>query len=182
VVQAIPQVVFAKPLAGPGSEFRIQTEATAVAQPQSPMALPGLVTYRLAGEEAAVQGPPAPDPKAEDIAWANGASAQHRAEVGREGWHKIVPYEIAWQLLNVLDAAQTLDCTHRTTCSEANPILGHRPSDGVVIGVKGGMAVLHYLLLRHIAYRNWKTARAAELGTILLQGVIDGLNFRYTFK
>jgi len=51
-----------------------------------------------------------------------------------------------------------------------------------VIGIKGGMAVVHFLLMRHLAHRNWKTARAAEIGTILVQGVIDGLNFRYAFK
>jgi hypothetical protein len=98
------------------------------------------------------------------------------------GWHKIVPYEIAWQLLNVLDAAQTIDCAHKVTCHEANPLFGDRPSDGTVIGIKGGMAIVHLLLMRHIAHRNWKAARAAELGTILVQGVIDGLNFRYAFK
>lgn len=183
VAQLAPQAGFAQPPAGSGAEFAIRAQGTAVAQPQSPMAQPIIMSYRLASDDPAVQGPPAPDPMANDIAWANGQTAQHRAEVGRQGWRKIVPYEIAWQLLNALDLAQTLDCTHRfPTCKEANPILGNRPSDGLVIGVKGGMAIAHFLLMRHIAHRDWKAARWGEIGTILVQGVIDGLNFRYAFK
>jgi len=182
-VELMPQVAFAQPPAGPAPEFRIAAQGTPVAPAQSPMAQPIVMTYRLAANDAELQGPPAPGPTEEDIAWANGVTAQHRAEVARQGWHKIVPYEIAWQALNALDLAQTLDCTHRfPTCKEANPILGHRPSDGLVIGVKGGMAIAHFLLMRHIAHRDWKAARWGEIGTILVQGVIDGLNFRYAFK
>ncbi len=182
VVRLAPQVAFGLPLPGSTGDFSIQAEGLAVPQPQAPTAQPAAVTYSLAAADEPRQGPPSPDPMANDIAWANGQTAQHRAEVAREGWRKIIPYEIAWQLLNVLDAAQTIDCAHKPTCREANPLFGSRPSDGTVIGIKGGMAVVHFLLMRHLAHRNWKTARAAEIGTILVQGVIDGLNFRYAFK
>lgn len=166
----------------------VQPEATLV-QPLGDEALPQgastpsvVVTYNLAPGESSVQGPPAPDPLANDIAWANGQTAMRRRQVEREAWRKIVPYEIAWQLLNALDAAQTIDCSNKPTCSEANPLFGKRPSTGTVLGIKGAMAIGHFFLMRHIAHRNWKAARTAEIGTILVQGLIDGLNFRYAFK
>lgn len=182
VVQLAPQAAYGLPAAAPAPEFRVQAEASALAQPVAPAVQPITVTYRLAANLDGLQGPPSPDPMANDIAWANAQTAQARARAGREGWKKIIPYEIAWQLLNALDAAQTIDCSRNPTCEEANPLFGNRPSTGAVLGVKGGMAIAHYLLMRHLAHRNWKAARVAEIGTILVQGVITGLNFRYAFK
>ncbi|MGE3690123.1 MAG: hypothetical protein AB7F98_01940 [Novosphingobium sp.] len=160
-----------------------ETPALPAASPDLADAGPAIVRQSgaLASAAEGAPLPPGADPLINDIVWTNGVTAYHRGEVARDGWRKIVPFEVAWQLLNVLDIVQTISCSKRPSCEEGNPLFGDRPSVGTVLAVKGGMAIAHYLLMRSAARRNWKTARTAEIGTILVQGVIDGLNFRYAF-
>jgi len=89
--------------------------------------------------------------------------------------------EVVYQMLNILDAAQTASCMRKPNCHERNPILGKRPSDAAVIGFKTGIGVLHYGASRWLLKRNPDLAVAFEGITIVVQGVTCGLNFRHAF-
>ncbi|WP_156427394.1 hypothetical protein [Novosphingobium sp. Fuku2-ISO-50] len=89
--------------------------------------------------------------------------------------------EIGYQLLNALDAAQTISCVHKPNCEEGNPLYGKRPSVGTIIGIKAASALLHYRASRTLLRRDPNTAILFEVATTTVQGVVCGLNFRYAF-
>ena len=89
--------------------------------------------------------------------------------------------EIAYQLLNAVDAAQTIDCLKREVCVELNPIYGRDPTPGKIIGVKVVGGVLHYVIARFIHDRDPKGAKVFQIVTIVVQGGVVAANFRFTF-
>lgn len=90
--------------------------------------------------------------------------------------------EIAYQLLGVLDAAQTISCMKKPNCREINPLLGSRPSAARIVGFKLAAGLLHYAAMRReIRKDRLDSALTFEIVSISVQGVICGLNFRHAF-
>lgn len=70
----------------------------------------------------------------------------------RDNWNRVLPAEIAWQVLHVVDTFQTWDCVHNTPgCYETNGLLGRHPSKAKIVGFMAGMGVVHYLIGRDVS-------------------------------
>jgi hypothetical protein len=89
--------------------------------------------------------------------------------------------EIAFQALNLADAAQTISCLDRNVCHEGNPLFGSNPSTAKVLGIKAGFGVLHYAVARLLNDRNPRAARIFQIATIAIQGGVVAANLRFTF-
>lgn len=94
-------------------------------------------------------------------------------------------WEVAWQVLNVVDMAQTARCRARNTCTEANPglrlIIGKEPKPGAVIAAKAGFGLVHWLIFTHLRHRDPAAARTAAQFSVALQGGVVALNFARGF-
>ena len=90
-------------------------------------------------------------------------------------------WEVAYQVLNVVDAAQTIDCLNRNVCIEANPLYGRNPSKGKIIGIKLATGVIHWLVFDHIADRNPKAAKIFSKVSVIVQGGVVAANLRFAF-
>lgn len=92
--------------------------------------------------------------------------------------------EIAYQVLNAADAAQTCHVVGRGG-SEANPLvsafIGKTPSCGKVIGFKVASGILHYLVADHFRDRDPAGAKFFQIGTIVIQGGVVAANMRFVF-
>lgn len=107
---------------------------------------------------------------------------QEQARLKRRKIKTLVAMEIAYQVLGMLDAAQTISCVSKPTCSEGNPLLGKKPSVSAILGFKLATGIIHYgAFRRYMKHENYKSAMTFELVSISVQGLICGLNFRYTF-
>lgn len=89
--------------------------------------------------------------------------------------------EIAFQVLNAADAAQTCDFLARGKAYELNPILGKHPSCAKVVTFKVTGGAAHYLLVREIEKRDPKLAKIVQIITIGIQGGVVAANLRFTF-
>ncbi|MEK7601973.1 MAG: hypothetical protein AAB472_00575 [Patescibacteria group bacterium] len=96
-------------------------------------------------------------------------------------WKEIKRLEIIYQVLNAIDAVQTVHCLSMSTCHEANPLLGRHPSTFKLIAIKAGGGALHYLAMRRTFKQNPRTARLAEYISIGFQGAVVGANMRIFF-
>jgi len=143
-------------------------------------AIAGTASFAHAGE---VYGPPDPSNASSSSAQPSDADEAYRLrpDTDQKTRRLADELEVTYQLLNALDAAQTISCMHKANCHEANPILGKHPSTGTIIGFKAGSAILHYTIGRYWIKRNPHEALLFEVGTVAVQGVICGLNFRYAF-
>ncbi len=107
---------------------------------------------------------------------------QEQTRLKRRKIKTLEAMEIAYQVLGMLDAAQTISCVSKPNCSEGNPILGKKPSVSAILGFKLATGIIHYgAFRRYIKHENYKSAMTFELVSITVQGLICGLNFRYTF-
>lgn len=88
--------------------------------------------------------------------------------------------EIAFQVLNAADAAQTCHLTSKGYI-EGNPLLGRNPSCGKVIGFKVAAGLIHYAIADHFRDRDPKAAKVFQIVTIVIQGGIVGANMRFVF-
>jgi hypothetical protein len=131
-------------------------------------------TAPLAQDEAGPDAAPEPLP-APDLA----SSQRLVPEMRKRGWTKgLTRMELAFQALNLVDMAQTLECRSRSTCVEKNPILGKRPSKLALVGFTAGTGLLHYALVRRVAHGDTDTAKTVSVITIGLFGAVVGLNFK----
>lgn len=89
--------------------------------------------------------------------------------------------EVAYQVLNAADAAQTCHVVGSGRGVEGNPLLGRNPSCGKVIGFKIAGGVLHYVLADHFRDRDPKAAKVFQIVTLVIQGGIIGANMRFIF-
>lgn len=87
--------------------------------------------------------------------------------------------EIAYQVLNAVDAAETIDCLHRDVCHEANPLLGRNPSPAKLIAVKAGTGAVHYVVARFLRDRDPEAATLFQFLTIAIQGGVVAANLRF---
>lgn len=96
-------------------------------------------------------------------------------------WEEIKKLEITYQVLNIVDTAQTVEFLNSGCCKELNPILGPHPSTEKVIAFKAIVGVGHYLLARELYEYNPKYAKMFQYITIGTLGTVVALNFRCTF-
>ena len=93
--------------------------------------------------------------------------------------------EVAWQVLNAVDTAQTLDCLDRNVCREGNPlisgVIGRNPDGAKLIAYKAGAGLVHYGLYRLIRSRDEKAARVFQIIGLAVQGGVVAANMRFAF-
>jgi 16S rRNA C1402 N4-methylase RsmH len=92
--------------------------------------------------------------------------------------------EIAFQVLNAADAAQTCHIIGRGG-SEANPIaraiIGKRPSCGSIIGFKVVSGLVHYVIADFARDRDPEAAKLFQTITLVIQGGAVAANMRFVF-
>ena len=82
-------------------------------------------------------------------------------------------WEAAFLALSAIDAAETISCLNRATCTEHNPIWGHHPSTGTTVAAKLGLGLVHFGVFKLIADRDPHTAlRAAQISAAVQGGVV----------
>lgn len=91
--------------------------------------------------------------------------------------------EIAWQVINVVDAGQTLDISKR--CGEKyelNPILGRCPDSKVIAQYFATAAMLHFgvsLALPRRYRAKWQIGTIVVSGAIVLNNYSIGLKINF---
>ncbi|AXK43822.1 hypothetical protein DVR09_15310 (plasmid) [Erythrobacter aureus] len=88
--------------------------------------------------------------------------------------------EIAYQVLNAVDAAQTIHFLDKGSAHEANPILGKYPSEKKIIGFKLAAAGAH--LLGSLAFREFTDDETTEMFQVVsvgVQGIVVGWNMQF---
>lgn len=89
--------------------------------------------------------------------------------------------EVAFQVLNLVDAVQTADCLRRDVCREGNPLYGRNPSTGKLLAVKGALGVLHWVAFSHLRKTDPYAARRFATWSVVLQGGVVVANARFSF-
>ena len=90
--------------------------------------------------------------------------------------------EIAFQMLNLIDGAQTVYCIHITEqCHEANPVWGRHPSVEKIVGIKLASGVVHYFTTDYLAKHDPKAAAFFQWASIGLQGGVVAWNTKVMF-
>lgn len=96
-------------------------------------------------------------------------------------WRNVAKLEIAFQMLNAVDTAETAYCLHKEICQEANPLLSHNPSTGRLIATKAVSGLVHYAITRMIFKSDPEAARYWLIGSIIVQGGVVGWNAKTCF-
>ena len=89
--------------------------------------------------------------------------------------------EIAYQVLNVVDAVQTISCLERGVCHEMNPLLGRNPSSGRVLAFKAASGGVHYLVTRLLEAEAPGAVNGWQITTIAIQGGVVAWNMQFIF-
>jgi hypothetical protein len=90
-----------------------------------------------------------------------------------------ITWEAGYLGLSALDAIQTMNCLHRSTCHEGNPIWGTHPSDTKIILAKVGGGLIHVALFKALLDRSPKYALRAAQISFAIQGTVVVLNARF---
>jgi hypothetical protein len=114
--------------------------------------------------------------------------AQRKQEMGAE-FEKNARYrasalhwEWAYQVMNMADAFTTYECLKHPYCHEGNPILGKRPSPGVLFGSRAAIGIAHYFAMRAMAREHPQLARTTTIVTFLIESTVAGINIKNTFR
>ena len=94
---------------------------------------------------------------------------------------QIMRMELAYQALNVVDAAQTISCLRRDKCVELNPMIGGNPTTARIIAQNAATGGLHYLATRALLARSPRAARIFEYVSLAFQSGIVAWNFHICF-
>lgn len=93
--------------------------------------------------------------------------------------------EIAFQALNIADAAETCYIVSSGKGHEANPlitsVLGKHPDCAALVGLKVGFGALHWFIADRINRSDPKAAKTFQIVSIVVQGSVVGLNMRLVF-
>lgn len=93
--------------------------------------------------------------------------------------------EIAFQVLNAADAAQTCHIVSTGRGVEANPIaravIGRKPSCATIFGFKAASGVAHYAIADFLRDRDPQAAKVFQIMTIVIQGGVVAANMRFVF-
>lgn len=124
-------------------------------------------------ETASLYGPP------DDQASSAGASAEerHLAKIERLNGK----LEVAFQIVNALDAIETISCSHKIGCREGNPLFGDKPSTARVLAIKGAVAGLHYYVYKKRNRIEPKGVRFFEIVTTVVYTAVAGININRVF-
>lgn len=96
-------------------------------------------------------------------------------------WRNMAKLEIAFQILNAVDTAETAICLRKEFCSEANPLLSRNPSTARLIATKALSGVVHYAITRMIFKSDPEAARYWLIGSLVVQGGVVGWNAKTCF-
>lgn len=94
---------------------------------------------------------------------------------------KISRLERTFQILNVVDFAQTASCLHAQTCREGNPLLGSRPSIAKLAAVKAISIFVHSEVTNYLSRERPDLVDFWQYGTIAIQGGVVAWNARLMF-
>jgi len=93
--------------------------------------------------------------------------------------------EIAFQVLNMADAATTCHAVNSGQAIEGNPliagILGKRPKCGELIAFKAAAGALHWVIAAEINKTDPKLAKWLQIASIGIQGGVVAANLRFVF-
>lgn len=93
--------------------------------------------------------------------------------------------EVAFQVLNAMDGAQTCHAVSSGRGVEGNPmarlIIGRTPSCGKVIGLKVASGLIHYLVADHLRDRDPHAAKVFQVMSLVVQGGVVAANMRFVF-
>ena len=93
--------------------------------------------------------------------------------------------EIAYQVLNAADAAQTCYAVSTGRGVEGNPlaraVIGQRPSCASIFAFKAANGLLHYVLADAIRDRDPGAAKVFQIVSIVVQGGVVAANMRVVF-
>lgn len=93
--------------------------------------------------------------------------------------------EIAFQALNIADAAETCYIVNSGKGHEANPlitsVLGKHPNCAALVGFKVGFGALHWFIADRINRSDSAAGKAFQITSIVIQGGVVGLNPRFVF-
>jgi hypothetical protein len=90
--------------------------------------------------------------------------------------------EYAWQGLNAADKGLTIDCLNRGICHEANPVLGHHPSTGALVGLGIGEGLIHAAATMYLQDHAPKLVPWFEGVTIAVAGTAVGIGLKFPFR
>lgn len=97
----------------------------------------------------------------------------------QRGWSDTLTWmELAFQAGRAVEAAQTITCLRRPTCTEQNVLLGKRPSSLAVISFTAATGMGHYLLTKRFARKNRDTAKLFAGLSLAGTGLLITLNYR----
>lgn len=118
--------------------------------------------------------------------WSAGpASAQPNWRIEKTKFEKTqseaLKWEIAYQVLNAVDAAQTIYVIETGRGVEANPLFGKKPKPFVIIAAKASWGVVHFLTVSQITKKNPKLGLRVAQISVIGQGAVVGLNARFVF-
>jgi len=91
-------------------------------------------------------------------------------------------WEAGFLVLSAVDAAETIHCLDRNTCSEGNPIWGRHPSTAKIVLTKLGLGIVHFTVFKLIADDDPKTALRAAQVSAVVQGGFVMLNAHLAFR
>lgn len=179
-VAAIAAFLPASLLAQEGDAYAVQAAGNQFYSGSSGTALAEL-DYHLPLATAAPAEPIAIAPAPEGIAGADPVAMEPVAPAraatpvlvrGRSlpRWQEIRRYEIAYQSLNLIDAAQTIAALRSGKAQEANPLLGDNPSTITIIGYKAAWGGVHYMVTRWLMREHPEYARLYQFASIAVQG------------
>lgn len=102
-------------------------------------------------------------------------------DASETSWNDVKKLEVVYQILGVIDTAETLYFLHHDTAKELNPILGSHPTTEKVIAFKAITGVFHYALARKIYEYDSEYAKYFEYSSMAVQGSVVTLNLRFLF-
>ncbi len=105
-----------------------------------------------------------------------------REERQRRNWHRVMPAEVAWQVLNAVDTVQTELCIHhRPHCHETNSLIGRDASTAKIVAFKAGMGIAHWLVAREASKHSPIAGFVFEAVTVTAMGRTVISNWRLVF-
>lgn len=123
-------------------------------------------------------GPPPPTVGASSNA---PASADNTPDPRKNRWKSVRNLEIAYQVLNLVDLAETISCIDRHRCVEANPMIGRNPSNGRLVGYKLATGAVHYVITRYLFNKHPDVLDEWMVGSLVLQGGVVMWNLQHCF-
>ena len=91
-------------------------------------------------------------------------------------------WEAGYLVLDAADAAETISCLHRHTCTEGNPLFGKHPSTFKLIAGKLALGALQFTIFQKMHERDPHAALRYAQISFGLQGAVVGFNARIFFK